>query len=656
VALCSAACVAAVLVASADARAQVLDLQVKTSHSAYAAGMPQVFPTTATTQPNGQPTFYGGAPATVYSLTGTFANGEAADAVSLGQTTVAQFLANNPNVQLIPASSGYSHTYSVHFETDRDFADAKPQGELRLVNECENLGDFNVTSGFPTTTVGHPCDAIEATLTLNGVAFNLTGAENSTGLRLAIPSIGYDFTAPGSNLKRIDSLSQIADNVQSGPKAQVLAARLMGRRDDFIPPKALPNEGELIKGSITVGEVTKTFGVATPGALLGYAIAFHDLDARDFGIPYDEGCARGASGAVTGVCSAASAVLSVAGVEVRAASSANSPDISFSAPDLGLDYTSTGASDRASAIKQFADYAEENVDRSKLVAAYARYLAAHDPSNPLVGNPYSAQGQLVRGVLDLDQPSQALGETKGRASRGRDVDPSGWMVGGRAGYLSGGGAEAAFVDAVAERGFRVREGSRMRFKVSLPVSYADYGSSHGGGRAATLGVRTSLEVPLLQDRWVVEPAASAAAFYSDGVISSGALYLVGVSSRFKLAHVGRGHIVIGNAVTYSSSLHIEAGDFATPKIQNTAFRNGIAYQVPYGRVLGRQGTVRASYSFTHLEGDDVLTPNYHEVSLSYGVAGREAAVKQLGETLRLGVTGAFGHRFTAVSLNAGYRF
>jgi hypothetical protein len=414
----------------------------------------------------------------------------------------------------------------------------------------------------------------------------------------------------------------------------------------------------LIKGSVTVGGVTKTFGVATPGALIGYAIAFHDLDARDFGLPYDEGCARGAAGSVTGMCSAASAVLSVAGVEVRATSAANSPDVSFSAPDLGLEYTSSGASDRASAVKQFADYAEENVDRGRLVAAYARYLAANDPSNPLVGNPYSAQGQLVRGVLDLDQPSQALGETKGGHGRGRDVDPSGWMVGGRTGYLAGGGAEAAFVDAVAERGFRVREGSRMRLKVSLPVSYIDYGSNHGGngGRTATLGMRMSLEAPLLQDRWVVEPAASATAFYSDNVVSSGALYLVGVSSRFKLAPVGRGHIVIGNAVTYSSSLHIEAGDFSTPKIKNAAFRNGAAYQVPYGRVLGRQGTLRASYSFTHLEGDDVLTPNYHEVSLSYGVAGREAAVKQIGEALRLGVTGAFGHDFTAVSLNAGYRF
>jgi hypothetical protein len=232
------------------------------------------------------------------------------------------------------------------------------------------------------------------------------------------------------------------------------------------------------------------------------------------------------------------------------------------------------------------------------------------------------------------------------------------MIGGRAGHLSAGGADAQFVDGLFERGFRVREGSRMRFKVSVPVSYIDYGSNRGGdgGRTATFGVRTTLEVPLIDGRWVVEPTASAAAFYSSNEVSSGALYLVGVSSRYKLAPVGRGHIIIGNAITHSSSLHIEAGDFATPKIENTAFRNGVAYQVPFGRFLGRQGTARASYTYTRLIGDDVFVEQYHEVSLSYGVGSREAAVKQVGETLRFGVNGAFGHDFTAVSLTAGYRF
>jgi len=352
----------------------------------------------------------------------------------------------------------------------------------------------------------------------------------------------------------------------------------------------------------------------------------------------------------------------VLGIEVNATAAANSTDIAFTVPELDLSFTSSGAIDRDDAIGQFGRYARDNVDNADLSRAYARYLAQTNPSDPLVGNPYSAQGQLTRLGLDLDTPSAALNETdgKGGANRTRVDDTAGWMIGGRTGYLSSAGQGAEFVDAVFERGFRVREGSRARLKFSVPASYIHYESSgagrHDSSDTATFGLRTALELPLIDGKWVVEPSAAASAFYSSNVVSSGALYSVGISSRYKIAPIGRGHIVIGNAVNYSSTLEIEAGDFASPKISNTSVRNGIAYQVPYGRFLGRQGTMRASYTYTHLFGDDVLVNDYHEVSLSYGVASREASVKQVGEVLRFGLNGAFGHDFTAVSLTAGYRF
>ncbi|MBL8769843.1 MAG: hypothetical protein JNK30_00550, partial [Phenylobacterium sp.] len=455
------------------------------------------------------------------------------------------------------------------------------------------------------------------------------------------------------------SRRELDRNFFASGKAPIVVARLLGQPDGFVLRAGeLPNLGDALTGSLTVDGKTHTFGVANPGQLLAYAIANRNSSFETFGINYSGSCQRD-GGVVTGTCSAASAVLNIVGIEVRAESAANNPDVSFTAPDLGLSFTSSGADSRANALGDFLEFADENADRGKITAAYARYLAQNTPNNPLVGNPFSAQGQLTRGSLDLDSPSEALDETSGKdGGRGREPDTSGWMVGGRAGHLSAGGADAQFVDGLFERGFRLREGSRMRLKVSIPVSYIDYGSNRGGegGRTATLGLRTTVEVPLIDGRWVVEPTASAAAFYSDNEVSSGALYLVGVSSRYKLAPVGRGHLILGNAITYSSSLKIEAGDFETPKIQNTALRNGIAYQVPFGRVLGRQGTVRASYTYTHLLGDDLFVDKYHEVSLSYGVGSREASVRQIGETLRLGLSGAFGHDFTAVSLTAGYRF
>ena len=419
---------------------------------------------------------------------------------------------------------------------------------------------------------------------------------------------------------------------------------------------SLPDMGTAITGSATVGGVTRSFGVDTPAQLLAYAIANRHASYADFGLPYADTCFRDTLGVVTGNCPAATATLSILGIEFRAESVANSPDVTFSSPTLDLTFTSTGEPDRDDGLGRFISYVEENADRGKITAAYARYLAQNQPDNPLIGNPLSAQGQLVRGALDLDSPSQALDETSGKSGRAAPPDTAGWMVGGRAGHLSAGNADAQFADGVFERGWRIKEGSRARLKVSVPVSYVDYSSPNGGDRTATFGLRTALELPLIEGRWVVEPIASAAAFYSSNEVSSGALYLVGASSRFKLAPVGRGHIIIGNAVTYSSSLHIEVGDFATPKIDNTTLRNGIAYQVPFGRVLGRQGTVRASYTYTHILGDDIFLDSYHDVSLSYGVGSREASVRQIGETLRLGVSGSFGHDFTAVALTAGYRF
>jgi hypothetical protein len=656
--------------ASGAAQAQFFDLNVKTQHGAYAPGMPQVYPTTATTRSNGEPTVFGGASATQWSLEGIFLSGAPANGVTLGaDTTIDEILAREPNVRLIPGEAGYSTELNVRAESVSGLQDAVFEtGGLRYQNACRVNPAFNDRVGLPAGAVVGPCSAVDATLKLNGLTFRLTAPENSIVLSAAIPEVGYAFTtsvntASGADpfVRRIDSLRQLDHNFFASGKAPIVTARLLGQPDTFVLQKGvLPDLGDAVTGTLTVGNVTKTFGVANPGQLLAYAIANRNSTFSDFGFDSPLGCSRD-GGLVVGTCAAATATLNVVGIEVRAESTANNPDVTFTAPDLGLTFTSSGAEDRKAAAVQFAEYADENADRGKISAAYARYLAQNTPNNPLVGNPYSAQGQLTRGSLDLDSPSDALDETSGKEGgqgRGREPDTTGWMVGGRAGHLSAGGADAQFVDGIFERGFRVKEGSRMRLKVSVPVSYIDYGSNRGGegGRTATFGLRTTLEVPLIDGRWVVEPTASAAAFYSSNEVSSGALYLVGVSSRYKLAPVGRGHIVIGNAITYSSSLKIEAGDFETPRIQNTALRNGIAYQVPFGRVLGRQGTVRASYTYTHLLGDDLFVDAYHEVSLSYGVGSREASVRQIGETLRLGVSGAFGHDFTAVSLMAGYRF
>jgi hypothetical protein len=658
-ALCACVFVGAAAAAGA-AQAQFLDLDVTASRAGQPAGRPQTLPA-----------------GTLYSTDGFNRFGEQVRGVlTPAGLTLPAYLGANPGVFLEPAESALTSNFKVVIPNlgNAQEAVSEVSDTFDVHSHCFagpiNLGVAPTVRASPVTlasgtTVG-TCDRLDGSAKLNGVAFTVNAVENSTAIHLIIPSVAYDFTTPLTSHSRSASVDLLDSNFFASGKAPLLAAKLLGKPDSFVLKKGeLPNEGTLITGDVTVGTTTRSFAVDTPGQLLAYALVNRDAKLADFGLDYRGSCLR-AGGAVTGACSAASATVRVAGVAVTATAAANSTDIAFTVPDLNLSFTSAAASDRNDAVDQFARYARDNVDDADLTRAYARYLAQNSPSDPLVGNPFSAQGQLNRASLDLDSPSASLNETAsskegggkegGGGNRARPDDPSGWMVGGRAGYLSSAGQDAEYVDGNFERGFRVLEGSRARLKVSVPFSYIHYGGKADGGDTATFGLRTALEAPLIQGRWVIEPSAAVSAFYSDNVVSSGALYSVGISSRYKIAPIGRGHIVIGNAVNYSSTLEIEAGSFASPKISNTAVRNGIAYQVPYGRFLGRQGTVRASYTYTHLFGDDILVEDYHEVSLNYGVASREASVKQVGETLRLGLNGAFGHDFTAVSLTAGYRF
>src|SRR5689334_753799 len=122
------ACVFTCAAASTGAaHAQFFDLSVRSSHSAYAPGMPQTYPTTATTQSNGQPTVFGGAAVTQYSLEGVFLNGTPANGVTLpvgGTTTINDILAVEPNVSLIPGSAGYDTTLTVRADNVASLADA----------------------------------------------------------------------------------------------------------------------------------------------------------------------------------------------------------------------------------------------------------------------------------------------------------------------------------------------------------------------------------------------------------------------------------------------------------------------------------------------------------------------------------------------------
>jgi hypothetical protein len=338
-------------------------------------------------------------------------------------------------------------------------------------------------------------------------------------------------------------------------------------------------------------------------------------------------------------------------VSGRVVGAENNPDLAFSIPDIGYSKNFTGLLDRDSAISAFGDDLDSSGALKNLVSKMLAAYAATRPDDALIGNPNSLQGSLNRAVLNLDEPSEVLDEA---IAVRRESDPSGWMVGGRIGTYSSLNSDTTFAEGVVERSFRLGEGSRSLFKVSAPFNFSKY--DNGDTQSSATG-RIAYEKAILSGKWAVEPSAAIGYVFQSGALDSGALYTVGVSSRYKIAPVGRGHIIIGNAITYSSTIPIENDSIKTAEVANTAFRNGVAYQMPVGeRVFGRQTWLRASYTYTNLTGDDVFLDKYHDVSVSYGFGSKESTVRQAADTFRIGLSGVFGKEFNSYSLNLGYRF
>lgn len=664
---------------------EFLNANISVSHSATPAGAPK-----NVTSTGGQ--FLTAGPATIFSVDSIFGPTVLFRPTSSGPPTN---LNQSPFFfSLTPARTALSSNQSFNLFTaddiaaflganqDMDFSEF----EVDITEDCFRNPIVEPNFGVPASTVLQLCDAISLRVDLsNNVTVTMTGAEDNPDLTFTIPAAGITFT---SNLAqdRDDAMAQFGDFLQTGGRNQQVAAALLGRpAGSTLPLGSLPTAGTFLTFSANIMRSAagstqfdppqsavsfqRSFAAASFGEVLAYVLVNDGAELEDFGLPagfeLNDSCFRETpTGPVFGRCDAYTFTLGLLGFEATMSGQENNPNMTIVIPEVGVNFTTTGALDTDDAAGQIDDFIEANVTDADLFSALQRVLIANTPNNPVAGNPTSLQGTLVRTGLDLSETSLLLDEdiegeaaaAAGASASGRGVDTAGWMVGGRVGTVSVGTQDAVFVDVVAERGWRVGEGSRSRLKVSVPFSYADYDDSDG---QSTASVRVGYETPLREGRWVLEPSLALGYAFDSGQFAAGALWAAGLSSRYKIAPVGRGHIVIGNAVTYTNTIEIEDGEdnVRTPILANTIFRNGAAYQYPIGeRIFGRLGTLRGSYSYTFVEGDEVFLDEYHDVSLSYGIGSREATVRQISEIARIGFTGTFGEDYEAFSLNLGFRF
>ena len=122
-----------------------------------------------------------------------------------------------------------------------------------------------------------------------------------------------------------------------------------------------------------------------------------------------------------------------------------------------------------------------------------------------------------------------------------------------------------------------------------------------------------------------------------------------MSSRYRFPQIGRGDLVLGNAVIYTGE--------SLNGTQNVAFRNGIAYQFPIKSLMfGRQTSIRFSYTNTYIAGDAVAFDLVHEFAVNFGVRLREQDIRNRFEALRIGLLYTHADNYDAGTVTLGYRF
>lgn len=286
--------------------------------------------------------------------------------------------------------------------------------------------------------------------------------------------------------------------------------------------------------------------------------------------------------------------------------------------------------------------------------------AQASPYYASIGSPNSLQHTAVTTALNLND----LDYDADLDTPGFDVEGDADTIGGAFTYWGSAGDEGQRYELRYQKAFRPSEGSRARILIDpiLNVLHVNKGDT------AILGTLSAgVELPV-QPNWLITPRVAFGASNNDGYFgASSEVLTMSATSRYKIAQLGRGDLTIGNMVGWSTTTDIGIGKKPGFYFKEDvwAFRNGLAYQLPFkGRMFGgRQGSLRASYTWTKLTGDPQAYEDVHEAALSVGVRTREAEQKSRTEQLRIGLiythgTSSFSHDFDfdAVTLTVGYRF
>ncbi len=353
-------------------------------------------------------------------------------------------------------------------------------------------------------------------------------------------------------------------------------------------------------------------------------------------------------------------LLDFRGLEIRGSYDFGSPVFRIAVPALDAEGESyqqvfAGAT-RQQSYDMFTDYLDdvESDEAERLVRLLLRSLARYSPVDPLAGNPGSVQSGLIRSSLDLSSGDSAIEQDAASGGTNTPGDP--WIIGANYSFGSSDHGRYDFMraDGRIARSFRLSEGGRTLLKFDMPFNYSEV----NGARAVQLQLGVGLEVPVIAQRWSIEPRIAYGITGSDQLGSVGHLVSATVASRYVLSGLGRGRLVIGNMVGHTQTMSTGfTGYNVNPDLKNWAFRNGLAYEMPLKlRSFGRNASARLSYSLTNYTGDKLYYNSFHEVTFSLGIRGREESVRNARDLFRLNFSLVKTKDYTSWSAGVGFRF
>ncbi|MET0372581.1 MAG: hypothetical protein ABW039_14555 [Sphingobium sp.] len=273
---------------------------------------------------------------------------------------------------------------------------------------------------------------------------------------------------------------------------------------------------------------------------------------------------------------------------------------------------------------------------------------ANGYENPVVGSPISQQFQLVTDGLDLAAADTPTPNLSG------ELDESSWGVGVWTGPVSSSRQDGFELSARVAKSWRAFEGGRSLVSIDAPVTF-----QRMGGRKTYKGSLAVSLTHMMSRRWSLEPRIAWGYTNAPDDNLKGQVVAATLASRLTFDSLGRGTLTMGNMLGYSKVVGVRFMDRKVDgsDTENWTLLNGFAYDLPLKvRATGRSMSLRGSYMFAHMFGDDLYTRNVHLVSASLGIRLRDTTVRNRADLLRIGFNGKFAKGYSAAYAFVGYRF